>query len=169
MISENPEKENILKEIFARINNFNANLFNKISIEPSIVIPIGLTKVTLKIKDNKNQKPSDIIASSEIAERYDTTTSVITEFKSLAEKLAKLDIKFLIMFDELDRCSPELIGELLTCIKQTLLREKISNVFYLSAVNREQIDGILSPKESFESYLDKIFEHTFELENDTEL
>ncbi|ATZ16311.1 KAP-like P-loop domain-containing protein [Entomoplasma freundtii] len=90
-------------------------------------------------------------------------TSLINYLRKLFKNFSEYN--FLIGFDDLDRCSEENILKLLTVLKIIFFEIKEQNVFFVTTINSKQIDCL---NKSTESYIQKIFDYIFDLENEIE-
>jgi len=149
-------------------------LKKNVSVKANIKL-LPFVDLNLDVYNNDKKESKSLSLKDKVIGEYEDLASIICDYKYICEYIgAQKETKFIIIFDELDRCSTENILELLTIVKQLLIRSNPYNVFYLAGINKAQIDSLLDPNRGDkvnsykENYVDKIFDYYIDLEKKTE-
>ncbi|AEF96802.1 KAP family P-loop NTPase fold protein [Methanotorris igneus] len=149
-------KDKILKTGF----NVFGGILKGFSINFSPIFPISYNpKDTIEHFEKMN----------EIKSHYKEIDELISEFKYISDILK--DKTLIVFIDELDRCEPEHILDLLASIKLFFACGK--NIIYFVAVDKEAVSKAIKTKYGdiikAEEYLEKIFNISFSMPKDFEL
>ncbi|AOG60937.1 hypothetical protein SHELI_v1c09900 [Spiroplasma helicoides] len=141
------EKKEKRKEFFNIIKNF------------FLQVPFAFLKKYTGVEIQTPTKENKELLSKSIDENYSTDQalkSLINFFKECLNK--KQNENYIIVFDDIDRCSNEHIIKFITCIKNVLFSiEDCNNIFFIVSMNKNYVNNLFDKHSSKENFTDKIF------------